>query len=80
MIWLYLLLVIGGVMTTGRAMTRKNRRRTVAGVVGTLLAVLAIITGFSIGPLVALASLLVIIFAASGLDRQPASGAGRGAL
>jgi hypothetical protein len=79
MIWLYLLLVIGGVMTTGRAITRKDRGRAAAGVVGTLLAVLAILTGFSIGPIVALASLLVIIFAASGIDRRPASGAGGGA-
>ncbi len=71
MLLLYILLVMAGVMTTARAAKHRDRMRTVLGGLGTLLALLAILTGFSIGPIVALASLVTIIFAASGVQQPP---------
>ena len=66
MLLLYILLAMVGVMVTARAGQRRDRKHTIIGAVGTLLALLAILTGFSIGPFVALGSLLTITFAASG--------------
>jgi hypothetical protein len=70
MLILYVVLVLIGAAVTA-AVARRGRTFGIAGVVGTLLAMLAILTGFSIGPLVAIAAVGVISFAAMGL-RQPA--------
>jgi hypothetical protein len=71
MLLLYILLAMGGVMTTARAAKHRDRMRTVLGGLGTLLALLAILTGFSIGPIVALAALITILFAAIGVQQTP---------
>ena len=70
MLLVYLLLMVVGAVATYRAVAWHDRKRTIAGAVGILLSILAILTGFSIGPLVAGVGAVVIIYAMSG-ESQP---------
>lgn len=66
MLWLYLLMVLLGVVLTAMLSWRRSRH-AVTAIIGTLLAVFAIITGFSIGIFVAPIALVVLGVAAFGL-------------
>lgn len=71
MIWFYILLVILGVILTVALARRKSVVMLVA-MAGTLLAIFAIITGFSIGVYVAPLAALVLGFATAGLRPRDA--------
>lgn len=62
MLAVYLLLVGLGVVLS--VALRRRGARTWPGVLGTVLAVLSVLSGFSIGPLLAAASAVVMIVAA----------------
>ena len=62
MIWLYLLLILAGLILTVHLARRRSRQVWVAAL-GTVLACLAVVTGFSIGPLVALVAAALLALA-----------------
>ena len=66
MIWIYLAEVLVGVLITVRLTRQHSRQAYVAGV-GVALGLLAILTGFSIGFLIAPVAALLIVVAASAL-------------
>ena len=68
MLLVYLLLVGIGVVLT-RAVAPRSRAHMWLGVIGTILGVLAVLTGFSIGPLVAILAAGMLLSAATGLGR-----------
>lgn len=61
-IWVYLLLLLAGLLLTGRLMVRRSRQVYTAAA-GTVLAVLAILGGFSIGIYLAAGSAVLLILA-----------------
>ena len=72
MLLLYLMLVVTGVIVTVALRGRGLKHRVMA-VIGTLLGVLAVLTGFSIGPIVAMASMAALLIAATGFATKPVS-------
>ena len=66
MLWLYLLLTLVALGVTV-ALARRRSRQAVTAAVAAVLGVLASVTGFSIGPYVALVALAVLMVAAAGL-------------
>jgi hypothetical protein len=62
MIWLYLLLVLSGLVLTVR-LARRRSRHTLTAAGGTALSVLAILGGFSIGIYFAAVAAVLLIFA-----------------
>ena len=63
MILLYLLLALSGVVVTTMLAMRRSRHATMAGI-GTLVAFLSILSGFSIGIFLAPVALLILLLAA----------------
>ena len=63
MILLYLLLVLSGLVVTTMLAVRRSRHATTAGI-GTLVAFLSILSGFSIGIFLAPVALLILLLAA----------------
>ena len=70
MLQFYLIMLVIGAVVTYRAFSRKDRKRTVAGTAGILLSIMAVITGFSIGPLFALLAAMAIGVAANPVAAQ----------
>lgn len=62
MIWVYLLLLLAGILLTGRLAVRRSRQAYTAAA-GTVLAALAILGGFSIGIYLAAVSAIVLTIA-----------------
>jgi hypothetical protein len=69
MIWIYLALVLAGLVITIRLARQRSRHAYTAGT-GVLLAILAVFAGFSIGFLVAAVAALLVVVAASALKRR----------
>ena len=63
MIGLYLLLVLSGIVVTAMLAVRRSRHAITAGV-GTLVAILSVLSGFSIGIYLAPVALLLLLLAA----------------
>lgn len=65
----YALLVLSGLVITVRV-ARQGTGRLLLAVTGTLLSLLAILAGFSIGPLVAAAAAVLLVIAGSTSRRR----------
>jgi hypothetical protein len=70
MLALYLLLTVAGIVVTVM-LTRRRSWHVVTGMIGTLLAILSVVAGFTAGPYIAPIALIVLLLACLGLRHHP---------